>query len=118
MTRTSSKLFLAGLILIFAVAPRISPQNTASPSVISIDAAGPAHALPHFWERMFGSERAIVTLRESWRDDLRAVKAITGFEYVRFHAVFHDEMGVYSEDAAGKPVFSGSFRRPRESKSI
>ncbi len=58
---------------------------------------------------MFGSERAIVTLRESWRNDLRAVKKITGFEYVRFHAVFHDEMGVYSEDASGKPVFNFSY---------
>ena len=58
---------------------------------------------------MFGSERAIVTLRESWRNDLRAVKKITGFEYVRFHAIFHDEMGVYSEDASGKPVFNFSY---------
>jgi xylan 1,4-beta-xylosidase len=91
------------------MASRTFPQSSAAPSVISIDAGGAAHALPHFWERMFGSERAIVTLRESWREDLRAVKKITGFEYVRFHAVFHDEMGVYSEDAAGKPVFNFEY---------
>jgi xylan 1,4-beta-xylosidase len=109
MKRTITRLALAGSLLILAMASRTFPQSSAAPSVISIDAGGAAHALPHFWERMFGSERAIVTLRESWREDLRAVKKITGFEYVRFHAVFHDEMGVYSEDAAGKPVFNFEY---------
>jgi xylan 1,4-beta-xylosidase len=109
MQRTITKLALAGSFLIFAMAPRSFPQSSAAPSVISIDAGGAAHALPHYWERMFGSERALVTLRESWRDDLRSVKKITGFEYVRFHAVFHDEMGVYLEDAAGKPVFNFAY---------
>ncbi len=109
MTRMKTMIYLAGLVAIFAMAPRSAPQSAAPASVIAIDVGGAAHALPHFWERMFGSERAIVTLRESWREDLRAVKKITGFEYVRFHAVFHDEMGVYSEDAAGKPVFNFSY---------
>jgi xylan 1,4-beta-xylosidase len=45
---------------------------------------------------MFGSGRAILSLRDDYRRDLRAVKAITGFEYVRFHAIFHDEVGLYS----------------------
>jgi len=108
MTRKIAAVFLGGSLLILAFASRSAPQSAAPASVISIDVSGPGHALPHFWERMFGSERAIVTLRESWREDLRAVKAITGFEYVRFHAVFHDEMGVYSEDASGKPVFNFS----------
>ena len=102
-------LFVAAWLLIFAVTPPGFSQGSAPSQVIQIDAGGAAHALPHFWERMFGSERAIVTLRESWRNDLRAVKKITGFEYVRFHAVFHDEMGVYSEDASGKPVFNFSY---------
>jgi len=33
---------------------------------------------------------------ESYRNDLRETKRITGFEYVRFHAIFHDEVGVYT----------------------
>ena len=58
---------------------------------------------------MFGSGRAILSLRESYRNDLRDVKQITGFEYVRFHAIFHDEVGVYSEDKDGKPVYNFSY---------
>ena len=52
-----------------------------------IDGSAPAHAFPHFWEQMFGSGRAILSLREDYRQDLQAVKQITGFQYVRFHAI-------------------------------
>jgi xylan 1,4-beta-xylosidase len=76
---------------------------------IEIDANAASHPLPHFWERMFGSGRAILSLREDYRNDLRAVKRITGFEYIRFHAIFHDEAGVYDEDASGKPVYNFSY---------
>ena len=48
---------------------------------------------------MFGSGRAILSLRDSYRRDLREVNQATGFEYVRFHAIFHDEVGLYDEDA-------------------
>ncbi len=76
---------------------------------ITIDADAPAHPFPHFWERMFGSGRANLTLRQSWRDDLRATKRATGIEYVRFHGIFDDENGIYTEDAAGKPVYNWSY---------
>jgi xylan 1,4-beta-xylosidase len=77
--------------------------------IVEVDAQTPGRPFPHVWERMFGSERAIVTLRDSYRRDLRAVKEITGFEYVRFHAIFHDEVGVYDEDASGRPIYNFSY---------
>jgi xylan 1,4-beta-xylosidase len=58
---------------------------------------------------MFGSGRAILSLRESYRQDLRDVKKITGMQYIRFHAIFHDEVGLYDEDAQGNPVFNFSY---------
>jgi xylan 1,4-beta-xylosidase len=76
---------------------------------IEVDAQAPGHPLPHFWEQMFGSGRAILSLRDDYRSDLRAVKAVTGFEYVRFHAIFHDEVGLYDEDAKGNPVYNFSY---------
>src|SRR3989442_10905400 len=69
---------------------------------ITVDAAAPTQAFPHFWERMFGSGRAVLSLRESYREDLRAVRAVTAVPYVRFHAILHDEVGVYSEDSKGE----------------
>ncbi len=76
---------------------------------IDIDAAAPATPFPHFWDQMFGSGRAILTLRESYRNDLRAVKQVADFRYVRFHAILHDEVGVYNEDEHGNPVYNFSY---------
>ena len=73
-----------------------------APEVIRVDASAPSRPFPHFWEQMFGSGRANLTMRESWRQDLHAAKAITDFRYVRFHDIFHDHNGVYSEGADGK----------------
>lgn len=87
----------------------VQAQSAQSSEAIEIDPNAPSHSFPHFWEKMFGSERGIVTLRESYRTDLRETKRITGFEYVRFHAIFHDEIGLYDEDKAGKPVYNFSY---------
>jgi xylan 1,4-beta-xylosidase len=84
-------------------------QHAPATETIVVDAKAPAHPFPHFWETMFGSGRAVLSLRESYRDDLRAVKRITGFKYVRFHAIFHDEVGIYSEDAQGRAVYNFSY---------
>jgi len=58
---------------------------------------------------MFGSGRAILSLRESYRSDLRSVKQITDFNFVRFHALFDDEVGIYGEDQQGRPVYNFSY---------
>ncbi len=84
-------------------------QSGASREIVTLNGNAPAHPFPHYWEKMFGSGRAILSLRESYRDDLRQVKDITGFEYVRFHAIFHDEAGVYSEDEQGRPKYNFSY---------
>lgn len=96
---------LAGLFVIgsFAI-PAILAQES-----ITIDAQAQATPFPHFWEGTFGSGRAILSLRESYRNDLRAVKQVADFKYVRFHAIFHDEIGVYDEDAQGNPVYNFSY---------
>jgi xylan 1,4-beta-xylosidase len=102
------RLFLPFLMLL-AYSPCLSAQSSSSPEVIVANASAPSHPFPHFWEKMFGSGRAILSLRDSYRKDLRAVKQITGFEYVRFHAIFHDEVGVYDEDAQGRPIYNFSY---------
>jgi xylan 1,4-beta-xylosidase len=90
--------------LLFAALPCAHAQET-----VHIDAQAQAAPFPHFWEQMFGSGRAILTLRESYRDDLRAVKQVSDFQYVRFHAIFHDEVGVYNLDEHGNPVYNFAY---------
>jgi xylan 1,4-beta-xylosidase len=99
------RLIIASLLLFISPGGALA-QTTET---IIIDGSAPAHAFPHFWEQMFGSGRAILTLRENYREDLRAVKQITDFQYVRFHAIFHDEVGVYDEDKQGQPILNFSY---------
>lgn len=119
---TSATLLPAMILSLSLAVAGQSPRNVraADPSTafangasgaetVEVDAEAPAHDFPHFWERMFGSGRAILSLRDSYRRDLRTVKQATGFEDVRFHAIFHDEVGVYDEDQAGKPVYNFSY---------
>ncbi|HEY6766203.1 MAG TPA: glycosyl hydrolase family 39 [Candidatus Sulfotelmatobacter sp.] len=80
-----------------------------STETIVVDGSAPSHPFPHFWEQMFGSGRAVLSLRESYRHDLQTVKQVTDFRYIRFHAIFHDELGVYDEDQQGRPVFNFSY---------
>ncbi|SRR5579871_118537 len=79
------------------------------PEQISINLNAPTEEFPHFWEQMFGSGRAILSLRDDYRSDLRAVHAATDFKYVRFHAIFHDEAGLYDEDDRGQPIYNFSY---------
>jgi xylan 1,4-beta-xylosidase len=85
------------------------PVCWAQDQRMEIDARAQGTPFPHFWEQMFGSGRAILALRESYRSDLRAVKEVTDFRYVRFHAIFHDEVGVYNEDEHGEPVYNFAY---------
>jgi xylan 1,4-beta-xylosidase len=102
----------AGFILALAFplsASFVLGQAVHSAEVIEADANAPSRPFPHFWEKMFGSGRAILSLRESYRHDLREVKQATDVEYVRFHAIFHDEVGVYGEDEHGHPSYNFSY---------
>ncbi|SNS24769.1 xylan 1,4-beta-xylosidase [Granulicella rosea] len=98
-----------GALLLCAAAALPAQAQKPAATELHIDAHAAGTPFPHFWERMFGSGRAILTLRESYRDDLRTVHEATGFEYVRFHAIFHDETGFFSLDANGKPVYNFSY---------
>ncbi|MGC1635965.1 MAG: hypothetical protein WA744_10975, partial [Candidatus Acidiferrales bacterium] len=101
---------LGALLLLVAVSrTHAAPQQTPSVETIKVDLHAKGEPFPHFWEQMFGSGRAILALRENYQSDLRTVKSVTDFKYVRFHAIFHDEVGVYDEDAAGKPIFNFSY---------
>jgi xylan 1,4-beta-xylosidase len=69
---------------------------------IIVDPQSPATPFPHFWEHMFGSCHASVTLCEDWRKDLRALREIVDVKYVRFHGIFEHQAGIYGgQDAAG-----------------
>jgi xylan 1,4-beta-xylosidase len=84
-----------------------SPESV--PEQVMVNTRAEGTPLPHFWEQMFGSGRAVLALRDDWRKDLATVHQATGFRYVRFHGIFDHEVGVYDEDKDGKPVYNWSY---------
>lgn len=108
-TRRGVYLGLALISVVMLLEPtHVAGARGGAPSEdVQLSADGSVTPLPHFWETMFGSGRAILSLRDSYRQDLRAVKAATGFRYVRFHNILHDEVGlVYREHERFRYDFS------------
>jgi xylan 1,4-beta-xylosidase len=104
MSRSLRSLLNASLLVLTLLTLPLHAQQT-----IEINASAQATPFPHFWEEMFGSGRALLVLRQSYLNDLKAVKQITNFKYVRFHAILHDEVGVYNEDEHGNPVYNFAY---------
>lgn len=75
-----------------SLSSRLFAETQAVP--VRIDIRQKIGALPHIWEACAGSDRALITMRESWRKDLDRWTAETGLKRVRFHGIFNDEMGV------------------------
>lgn len=48
--------------------------------------------------------RAAEGLRADFQEQLRELQSEIGFEYIRFHGLFHDDMAVYDEEENGKPI--------------
>jgi xylan 1,4-beta-xylosidase len=90
-----------------------SPYSTVLTSdasiLISANAVQPGKPLAHFWSKVVGAGRANEGLRATWQEELATVHAFDGFQYVRFHGLFHDDMFVYREDATGKPIYNFQY---------
>jgi len=76
---------------------------------IHVDATAPGTPFPHFWERMFGSGRATLALRDDYRRDLEDVDRATGFDYVRFHGILDDDVGVVERNGDGKLAYNFTY---------
>jgi xylan 1,4-beta-xylosidase len=96
-------------MVVASLSVAVTPAAAQAIDTITVDAASPTRPFPHYWERMFGSGRAVLSLRESYREDLRALRGITGVSYIRFHGILHDEVGVYTEGPKGEAVYNFSY---------
>jgi xylan 1,4-beta-xylosidase len=62
-------------------------------------------ALRHTWQPCFGQGRAAEFLRTDCVDHLRKARKAFGVKYLRFHALFHDEMTVVTRRKDGSLCF-------------
>jgi xylan 1,4-beta-xylosidase len=55
---------------------------------------GPVKTLDRYYKKMISTARAGDLLRASIREQLKIVQKDIGFEYIHFHGIFNDEMGI------------------------
>lgn len=64
-------------------------------------------AYPHYWEQCVGSCHAATVLREDVRAQIRKAHQECGFQYLRFHGLFDDDMSVVIQPLfGGEPIIS------------
>ncbi len=77
-------------------------QPDSNAVALTVEIGRAVGSLPHFWEKVAGSDRTVVGLRDQWRKDLVRVQREAGIQSVRCHGLFDDEMGIAAHG-------SGSF---------
>ena len=87
----------------------LSPAKRVSAIHLTADAKGTGKPLIHFWSKVVGAGRANEGLRATWQDELEIAGKSGGFEYIRFHGIFQDDMFVYREDEHGDPIYNFQY---------
>jgi xylan 1,4-beta-xylosidase len=104
---------LATLFLLSTVSAAQPPAGQDAGADTSIDlkvnAAAEGKPLVHFWSRVVGAGRANEGLRSTWQEELAMAAKYGGFQYVRFHGIFQDDMFIYREDAQGNPIYNFQY---------
>ena len=93
---------LAAALLLSSPLAFTQTETPSTQETITVDAHAPTTPFPHVWEQTFGSGRAILSLRDDYRRDMRTVHAATGFKAVRFHGIFNDDVGLFDPNAQYK----------------
>ena len=62
-----------------------------------------------FFKVCAGTGRAYLLLRSDHQQHLEIARRECGFEYLRFHGLLDDDMGVYREDKDGNPVYNWQY---------
>jgi xylan 1,4-beta-xylosidase len=99
-----------GTILLFMSCLLGAPATAhaqAAPRVITVDIGAPWTPRDRLADFSIGSDYPGTLLRNESLAQLRVAQSELGFRYIRFHGVFHDGMGVYSE-VDGTPVYDFS----------
>jgi xylan 1,4-beta-xylosidase len=61
------------------------------------------------WQDCVGAGRVAEGLRDSWRRQLEECHREIGFRFIRMHGLLQDELGVYSEDKNGAPIYNWQY---------
>jgi xylan 1,4-beta-xylosidase len=96
-------------VAVLLVLNAASKGQTADTRVISIDINNVKTTFNRNYKFCVGAGRANEGLRTDWQRQLREVKRLCDFKYIRFHGLLSDDMGVYREDKLGAPIYNWQY---------
>ena len=76
---------------------------------IMVDTTRVEGTLDRYFNRCVSASRAYLLLRADHREHLKMVHDTCGFEYVRFHGLLQDDMGIYRLSKSGEPIYSFQY---------
>lgn len=77
--------------------------------VIYIDANNEGETFIHYWKKIITFGRASEGLRNNFQLQLRELQREIGFDYIRFHGIFLDEMMICNISNQGKIEYNWSY---------
>lgn len=90
-----------------ALRPLVATE-TQAPLEVAVDRTSSGRPIDRYWTRCVGAGRANEGLRANWLEQLKLCVDQCGFQYVRFHGLFHDDMFVYREQS-GRPIYDWQY---------
>src|SRR2546430_16323528 len=101
-------LLAPGLAALIATAALSAADTNEVVRTVSADLKQVNGPLNTMFKHCVGAGRANEGLRADWQRQLTVVRRECGFEYIRFHGLFCDDMGVYRE-VDGKPEYNWHY---------
>ncbi len=96
------------LAALFAIGNLFGATTNLTPRLISADLQQTNGPLDTMFNFCVGAGRANEGLRADWQRQLTYAHQQCGFEYIRMHGLFDDDMGVYREEN-GKPEYNWQY---------
>ncbi|MBW4028165.1 MAG: beta-xylosidase [Acidobacteria bacterium] len=110
MLQSTSRL-LALVTAAFSACLAVGPLTAQSPYTVSrqvhVDVADVRGPVDHFFDLSVGSDYPGTLIRDDSQAQLKVVTDELGFRYLRFHAIFHDDLGTV-KIKNGKTVYDWS----------
>ncbi|MGH7979305.1 MAG: GH39 family glycosyl hydrolase [Limisphaerales bacterium] len=102
-------LIVPALLFLSVFAAAANDTFSVSNRVIMADLKQVKGPRSMIWQDCVGAGRAAEGLRAGWRRQLAECHREIGFKYLRMHGLLQDELGVYSEDADGRPRYNWQY---------
>ena len=96
-----------GLAVLFAAMDLPAAATNETPRLVFADLQQTSGPLNTMFKRCVGAGRANEGLRADWQRQLAVARRECGFEYIRMHGLFTDDMGVYRD--YGKPEYNWQY---------